>query len=123
MATEDVPFVAIENVPLLGRVSVVNGRSPVGSGRACGGGRRERNDWSPAPHPRQVGKTPPSRHRPLVLVCWVHEVLVLPHPVTVAADVDDVAVVQQTVDEGRCHDFVGQHTAAFLEALVGGEHR
>ena len=40
----------------------------------------------------------------------------------VAADVDDVAVVQQPVDEGRGHDLVAEHAAPFLEALVGGEH-
>ena len=45
------------------------------------------------------------------------------HPVAVAADVDDVAVVQETVDEGGCHDFVAQHAAPFLETLVGAEHR
>ena len=51
-----------------------------------------------------------------------HEVPVLPHPVAVAADVDDVAVVQQPLDEGRGHDLVAEHGAPFLEALVGGEH-
>ena len=34
MATENVPFVAIENVPLLRRAWVLNGRSPVGTGGA-----------------------------------------------------------------------------------------
>ncbi len=34
-----------------------------------------------------------------------------PHPVAVAANVDDVAVVQQAVDQGRCHDLVPEHRA------------
>ncbi len=33
---------------------------------------------------------------------------VLPHPVAVAPDVDDVAVVQEAVDQGRGHDVVAQ---------------
>ena len=47
-----------------------------------------------------------------------HEVAVLAHPVAVAADVDDVAVVvQQAVDESRGHDLVAEDAAPFLEAL------
>ena len=34
------------------------------------------------------------------------QLLVSPHPVAVAADVDDVAVVQQAVDQGRRHGLV-----------------
>ena len=45
-----------------------------------------------------------------------------PHPVAVAADVDDVAVVQQTVDERRRHDLVADHAAPLLEPLVRGQH-
>ena len=44
-------------------------------------------------------------------------VLVLPHTVAVAPDVDDVTVVEQSVDERRRHDFVAEHAPAFLEAL------
>ena len=44
--------------------------------------------------------------------------LMIPHPVGVPADVDDVAVVHQPVDESRCHDFVAEHAAPVLEALV-----
>jgi len=39
----------------------------------------------------------------------------LPQSVAVAPDVDDVAVVQQTVDEGRRHHVVAEHAAPFLE--------
>ncbi len=45
------------------------------------------------------------------------------HPVAVAADVDDVAAVEQTVQEGGGHDLVVQDLAPALEALVRGEHR
>ena len=45
-----------------------------------------------------------------------------PHAVAVASNVDDVAMVQQTVDQGRRHDFVAEHAAPFLEALVRGQH-
>ena len=50
------------------------------------------------------------------------EVGVLAHAVAVAADVDDVAVVKQAVDERGCHDFIAEDLAPFLEALVAGEH-
>ena len=46
----------------------------------------------------------------------------LAHPVAVATDVDDLAVVQQPVDEGGGHDLVAEYAAPVLEALVGGEH-
>ena len=38
------------------------------------------------------------------------------HPVSVAADVDDVAVVREAVDERRGHDLVAEHAAPLLEA-------
>ena len=47
----------------------------------------------------------------------------LPHPVAVAPDVDDVAMVQEPVDERRRHDLVAEHVSPFLEALVRGQHR
>jgi hypothetical protein len=48
------------------------------------------------------------------------EVGVLAHPVAVAADVDDMTVVHQMVNERRSHDLIAQDVAPFLEALVGG---
>ena len=42
----------------------------------------------------------------------------LAHPVAVAADVDDVAVVQQPVDEGGGHDIVSEDAAHFSKPLL-----
>ncbi|MEQ8329687.1 MAG: hypothetical protein RH859_04405 [Longimicrobiales bacterium] len=50
------------------------------------------------------------------------ELGVVPHAVAVAADVDDMAGVQEAVDEGGGHDVVAEDLAPLLEALVGGEH-
>ena len=50
------------------------------------------------------------------------EVGVLTHPVAVAVDVDDMAVVQQAIDERSSHDLVAQDLAPLLEALVGRQH-
>jgi len=50
------------------------------------------------------------------------QVLVRPHPVAVAADVDDVAVVPPAVDQRCGHDLVAEH-ATLLEAPVSGEDR
>ena len=47
----------------------------------------------------------------------------LAHAVAVAPDVDDMAMVQHSVDEGRGHDLVAEDLAPLLEALVGGQHR
>ena len=47
----------------------------------------------------------------------LQQVLMILHPVGVPADVDDMAVVHQPVDEGRCHDFVAEQAAPVLEAL------
>ena len=44
------------------------------------------------------------------------------HPVAVVPDVDNVAVVQDAVDQCGCPDFVPEHAALFFEALVGGQH-
>ncbi len=41
----------------------------------------------------------------------------------VAADADDVGVVQEAVDEGCDHDLVAERGAPFLAALVGSERR
>ena len=35
----------------------------------------------------------------------------IPHPVGVPSDVDDVAMVHETVDQCRRHDFVAEHAA------------
>ena len=40
----------------------------------------------------------------------------------VAPDVDDVAVMENSIDQSGGHDFVTEDLAPFLEALVGGEH-
>ncbi len=50
------------------------------------------------------------------------EVGVMTHAVAVAADVDDMAVMQQPVDERSGHDLVTQDLAPLLEAFVGGQH-
>ena len=42
----------------------------------------------------------------------------LSEPVALAADVEDVAVVQQPVQDGRGDDGVAQQLAPFTEALV-----
>jgi hypothetical protein len=41
---------------------------------------------------------------------------VVTHPVGIAADVDDVAVMQDAVDESRGHHFVAKHSARRLVA-------
>ena len=46
----------------------------------------------------------------------------LTHSVGVASDVDDVAVVQDAVDERGSHHLVSKHLAPFLKAFVGGHH-
>ena len=50
------------------------------------------------------------------------EVGVLAHPVAAAADVDDMAVMQQAIDERSGHDLVAQDLAPLLEAFIGGQH-
>ena len=47
------------------------------------------------------------------------EVGVLAHPVAAAADVDDMAVMQQAIDERSGHDLVAQDLAPLLEAFIG----
>ena len=44
------------------------------------------------------------------------------HPVAVAPDVDDVAVVHKAVDESRRHDLVAEHATPVLETLVRRQH-
>ena len=50
------------------------------------------------------------------------EVGVLAHPVAAAADVDDMAVMQQAIDERSSHDLVAQDLAPLLETFIGGQH-
>jgi len=47
---------------------------------------------------------------------------VMPHPIAVAADVDDVTVMEDPVNQSRGHDFVAEDVAPLLEALVRSEH-
>ena len=44
------------------------------------------------------------------------------HPVAVASDVDDMAVVHKAVDESSRHHLVAQHAAPVLETLVRRQH-
>src|SRR5437763_8842115 len=50
------------------------------------------------------------------------EVPVLAHAVAVPPDVDDVAVVEEAVDERGGHDVVTKHLAPVLETLVARQH-
>ena len=50
------------------------------------------------------------------------EVGVLPHPVAVAADGDEVAVVYEAIDKGSRHNLIAEDLAPFLKALIRGEH-
>jgi hypothetical protein len=45
------------------------------------------------------------------------EVGVLSHPEAVAADVDDVKVVEEAVDQGGGHDVIAEDLAPLLEVL------
>ena len=46
------------------------------------------------------------------------ELRVVSYPVTVSPDVDEVTVVEDSVNEGGSHDLVADDLAPFLEALV-----
>ena len=46
------------------------------------------------------------------------ELGVVPHPAAVAADVDDVTVMDEPVDQRRRHHLVAKDLAPVLEALV-----
>ena len=50
------------------------------------------------------------------------EFAVVPHPIAIPADVDDVAVMQEPVDQRPGHDVITEDLALRLEALVAGEH-
>ena len=44
------------------------------------------------------------------------------HPVTVATDVDHMAVVHQSINQRGRHHVIAKDRAPFLEALVEGQH-
>ena len=44
----------------------------------------------------------------------LQQVLMIPHSIAVPSDVDDVAVMDQPVDEGGGHHFVAEHAAPVL---------
>jgi len=46
----------------------------------------------------------------------------MPHAVAVAADVHEMAVVHQAVDEGSGHHVVAEDLAPLVEGFVAGEH-
>src|SRR5947208_3362028 len=50
------------------------------------------------------------------------ELGVMSHPIAVAPDVDDVAVMDKAVDQRTRHDVVTEDLAPLLEALVRREH-
>ena len=56
------------------------------------------------------------------LVKLLPEVGVLTHAEAVAADVDDVAMVQEPVDQRSGHDFVAKDLAPFFKALVARKY-
>jgi hypothetical protein len=39
----------------------------------------------------------------------------VPHPIAVASDVDEVAVMEDAVDECRGHDFITEYLTPLLE--------
>ena len=51
------------------------------------------------------------------------ELGVAPHPVAVSPDVDDVAAMEQAVQERGGHHLVPEDPAPLLEALVRGQDR
>ena len=46
---------------------------------------------------------------------------VLAHSIAVAADIDQVAVMRHSVDQGRADRVIAENLALLLEAIVGGE--
>jgi hypothetical protein len=50
------------------------------------------------------------------------EVLVVAHAVSVAPDVDDVAAMQESVDQGPGHEVVAEDLAPLVERLVRSEN-
>jgi hypothetical protein len=46
---------------------------------------------------------------------------VFAHAIAVAADIDQVTVMQDPVDHGSRHDLISEDLAPFLEAFVGGK--
>ena len=132
IGTEKFSFVGIERFPLgawhrpprIGgrrRPGTEGGRSPTGvPGRRLEKffpGRRRRTEAVPV----VAGDHDPSLF-PAPIGAGLEQVLVIPHPVGVPADVDDVAAVDQAVDESRRHHLVAEHAAPLLEALVRRQH-
>ena len=114
MAAENLTLLAIEDLTL---------RGPRRGGSGATGAGRARGLWRAAttgfPIAGALGCEGPGGR-------WVDrlgEFGVAPHPVAVTADVDDVATVEQTVQQGGGHDLVVQDLAPALEALVRCEHR
>ena len=79
----------------------------------------------PAPNASVGSHGPSSPHHTLgsLVGGGSQQVPVFSHPVAVAPDVDDMAMVQQAVDESRRHYLVAEHMPPLLEALVRGQHR
>jgi hypothetical protein len=50
------------------------------------------------------------------------QVLVMPHAVAVAANVHDVAVMDEAIDQRGGHHLIAEDLAPLREALVRGEH-
>ena len=51
------------------------------------------------------------------------QVHMLAHPVTVASDIDQMAMMQNSIDQSGGHDLVAEHGPPLFEALVRGQHR
>src|SRR5262249_38069581 len=51
------------------------------------------------------------------------ELAMLAHPIAVAPDIHDVAVMDQPINERRRHYFIAEDLAPLLEALVGRQNR
>ena len=78
--------------------------------------------WCPSGVARLLGWRSPGDSLAPVFRRGPQPVLMLPHPVAVAPDGDDVAMVQQAVDERCRHDLAAEQGAAFFEAVVRGQH-
>jgi len=50
------------------------------------------------------------------------EAEVVPHPGAFAPDSEDVAVVQESVDQRGSYDLIAEDLVRLLEALVAGKH-
>ena len=85
---------------------------PTRSSALCAG-RSERSERSSARRTAERGSScRVALLRVLVRIARAHQIPVLPHPIAVTANVDDVAIVWQPVDERRRHHLVAQHADA-----------